>query len=66
MEFLSQQNKRVAGINPRLITAAQFIPMDEILAKDKHVVVIGGGDTGSDCVGTSGRHGAKSVSRRSS
>ena len=34
---------------------------DQVLATDKHVIVIGGGDTGSDCVGTSNRHGAKSV-----
>jgi glutamate synthase (NADPH/NADH) small chain len=53
MDFLRQNNKRVAG-DP--------IPEDEaILATDKHVVVLGGGDTGSDCVGTSHRQGAKSV-----
>lgn len=54
MEFLKQQNKRVAGI-----------PVNEapILAAGKHVVVIGGGDTGSDCVGTSNRHGAASVTQ---
>ena len=52
MEFLSQQNKRVAG---------DKIPDDDILATGKNVVVIGGGDTGSDCVGTSIRHGAKSI-----
>src|SRR5690606_691399 len=51
MEFLKQQNKRV-GESP--------IEEKEILATDKHVLVIGGGDTGSDCVGTSNRHGAKS------
>ncbi len=55
MEFLTQQNKRVAG---------DVIPDDiSISAKGKHVVVIGGGDTGSDCVGTSNRHGAKSVTQ---
>lgn len=51
MDFLSQQNKRVAG--------DKFMRKDEILATDKHVIVIGGGDTGSDCVGTSNRHGAR-------
>ncbi len=54
MEFLSQQNKRVAG--DRIFSG-------EILATNKNVLVIGGGDTGSDCVGTSNRHGAKSVSQ---
>ena len=55
MEFLTQQNKRVAG---------DTIPEDiSISAKGKHVLVIGGGDTGSDCVGTSNRHGAKSVTQ---
>ena len=49
MEFLPQQNKVVAG---------DRVP-DQILATGKHVVVIGGGDTGSDCVGTSNRHGAR-------
>jgi glutamate synthase (NADPH/NADH) small chain len=51
MEFLPQQNKVVAGDKVK----------EQILATGKHVVVIGGGDTGSDCVGTSNRHGAKSV-----
>ena len=55
MDFLTQENKRVAG---------DMIPKDEVIsAKDKHVVVIGGGDTGSDCVGTSNRHGAKSITQ---
>src|SRR5690606_26830847 len=54
MEFLKQQNKRV-GNSP--------IDVEEILATDKNVLVIGGGDTGSDCVGTSNRHGAKSVTQ---
>ncbi len=55
MDFLEQNNRRVAG---------QQIPIDEILlANNKNVVVIGGGDTGSDCVGTSNRHGAKSVTQ---
>ncbi len=51
MEFLPLQNRRVVG-------DANITPL---WATDKHVVVIGGGDTGSDCVGTSNRHGAKSV-----
>ena len=55
MEFLPQQNKRVAGDH-----IAEAI---SILAKDKHVVVIGGGDTGSDCIGTSRRHGAASITQ---
>jgi glutamate synthase (NADPH/NADH) small chain len=54
MEFLTQQNKRVAG--DRIFSG-------DILAKDKNVLVIGGGDTGSDCVGTSNRQGAKSVTQ---
>ncbi len=55
MEFLPQQNKRVQGktIDQQL----------SIHAKDKHVIVIGGGDTGADCVGTSNRHGAKSITQ---
>jgi len=53
MDFLEQQNRRVAG---------ESIPDDQaILATGKRVVVIGGGDTGSDCIGTSHRHGAESV-----
>jgi glutamate synthase (NADPH/NADH) small chain len=53
MEFLAQNNRRVAG---------DRIPDgDEILATGRRVVVLGGGDTGSDCVGTSHRQGAKSV-----
>jgi glutamate synthase (NADPH/NADH) small chain len=59
MDFLKQQNKRVAG-DAVAETGAIKHP---ILAKDKHVVVIGGGDTGSDCIGTSIRHGAKSVTQ---
>jgi glutamate synthase (NADPH) small chain len=53
MEFLPQQNRRVSG---ETIGSVQ-----PILAKGKHVVVIGGGDTGSDCIGTSIRQGALSV-----
>ena len=51
MEFLPLQNKRVAGDQE----------VRDLSASGKHVVVIGGGDTGSDCVGTSNRHGAKSI-----
>ncbi len=55
MDFLTQQNRRVSG---------QKVTVDtEILATDKQVVVIGGGDTGSDCVGTSIRQGAHSVTQ---
>ncbi|SHG99104.1 glutamate synthase (NADH) small subunit [Chryseolinea serpens] len=54
MDFLPQQNKRVAG--DRIFSG-------EILATDKNVLVIGGGDTGSDCVGTSNRQNAKSVTQ---
>ena len=53
MEFLPQQNKVVAGDKVK----------GQIKATGKHVVVIGGGDTGSDCVGTSNRHGALSVTQ---
>ncbi|WP_271439842.1 glutamate synthase subunit beta [Pontixanthobacter luteolus] len=58
MEFLTQQNKRNAGDDE--VRAA---PRGTLTAKDKHVIVIGGGDTGSDCVGTSNRQGAKSVTQ---
>jgi glutamate synthase (NADPH/NADH) small chain len=55
MQFLPQQNKRVAG---------DSIPADvAITATGKHVIVIGGGDTGSDCIGTSIRQGCKSVTQ---
>ena len=53
MDFLTAQNKVVAG---------DTVP-NQIKATGKHVVVIGGGDTGSDCVGTSNRHGALSVTQ---
>lgn len=53
MEFLPQQNKVVAGDKVK----------GQIRAEGKHVIVIGGGDTGSDCVGTSNRHGAASVTQ---
>lgn len=54
MEFLTQQNQRVSG---------DTVFADEILATNKNVLVIGGGDTGSDCVGTSNRHGARSITQ---
>lgn len=54
MEFLKQQNKRVGN---------STYDEADILATDKQVLVIGGGDTGSDCVGTSNRHGAQSVTQ---
>lgn len=63
MEFLSQQNKRVAGIEPTKDHRGAAYQNGEIWATGKHVVVIGGGDTGSDCVGTSNRHGAASVTQ---
>jgi len=53
MEFLPQQNKLNAGGKLK----------NQLRADGKHVIVIGGGDTGSDCVGTSNRHGAKSVTQ---
>src|ERR1700676_5253200 len=56
MDFLTQQNKRVAGD-----AEEKAAPDGTISAKGKHVVVIGGGDTGSDCIGTANRHGAASV-----
>jgi glutamate synthase (NADPH) small chain len=55
MEFLVQQNRRVAGEK-----AGEEEP---ILATGRHVLVIGGGDTGSDCIGTANRHGARSVTQ---
>lgn len=54
MDFLKQQNKRVGG---RKFTE------EAITATGKNVIVIGGGDTGSDCIGTSNRHGAKSITQ---
>lgn len=56
MEFLTQQNRRVAG-DPVVESEAE----GAILATGKQVVILGGGDTGSDCVGTSHRQGARSV-----
>ncbi len=58
MEFLTQQNKRNAGDEE--LRAA---PRGTLTATGKHVIVIGGGDTGSDCVGTSNRQGAASVTQ---
>ncbi len=58
MDFLTQQNKRNAGDDE-----ARAAPKGTLTAKGKHVIVIGGGDTGSDCVGTSNRHGAASVTQ---
>lgn len=64
MEFLKQQNKRNAGLDPLANPAIESnILPENIMASGKNVVVIGGGDTGSDCVGTSNRHGAKSVTQ---
>lgn len=54
MDFLKQQNKRVSGLN---------FDEEEIFATGKNVTVIGGGDTGSDCVGTSNRHRAASITQ---
>ncbi len=52
MEYLTQQNK---------INAGDVLPVERITAKDKRVVIIGGGDTGSDCLGTAHRQGCKEV-----
>lgn len=54
MQFLKQQNKRVSNIE---------VTEEDILTTDMDVVVIGGGDTGSDCVGTSNRQGARSITQ---
>ncbi len=55
MDFLTRNSKRVQGVH---------VPDEDFIsAQGKHVVVIGGGDTGSDCIGTSNRHGAKSVTQ---
>ena len=54
MEFLKQQNKRVANLS---------VEGEDLFATNKNVVVIGGGDTGSDCVGTSNRHKANTVTQ---
>ncbi len=62
MNFLSQQNKRVSEETGE-IKNHEGLPVEEILATGKNVVVIGGGDTGSDCIGTSNRHKAKSITQ---
>jgi glutamate synthase (NADPH/NADH) small chain len=54
MDFLTRQNRKISN---------RTANGPEILANNKHVVVIGGGDTGSDCVGTANRHGAKSITQ---
>jgi glutamate synthase (NADPH/NADH) small chain len=58
MDFLTQQNRRIAGDDE-----AVAAPAGTISARGKHVVVIGGGDTGSDCIGTSLRQGAAKVTQ---
>jgi glutamate synthase (NADPH/NADH) small chain len=58
MDYLTQQNKRVAGDDE-----SRAAPRGTISAKDKHVIVIGGGDTGSDCIGTANRQGAASITQ---
>jgi glutamate synthase (NADPH/NADH) small chain len=58
MDFLTQQNKRGAGDDETIAA-----PDGTISAKGRHVVVIGGGDTGSDCIGTANRQGALSVTQ---
>ena len=51
MDFLEAQNRRVAG---------QLVPADALRRTDKRVIILGGGDTGSDCLGTALRQGARS------
>lgn len=66
MQFLKQQNMRVDNPQADILKKRGFFGSDwqeEIVATGKHVVVIGGGDTGSDCIGTSNRHGAASVTQ---
>jgi glutamate synthase (NADPH/NADH) small chain len=58
MDYLMQQNKRVAGD-----AEDRAAPRGTITAKDKHVIVIGGGDTGSDCIGTANRQGAATITQ---
>src|SRR6185295_2859887 len=64
MDFLKQNNKRVGGkdLFANAIIESNILN-EEVVATGKNVVVIGGGDTGSDCVGTSNRHGATSVTQ---
>ena len=54
MDFLTQQNRRVSELD---------FDKEDLFATDKNVIVIGGGDTGSDCIGTSNRQGAKSITQ---
>jgi glutamate synthase (NADPH/NADH) small chain len=66
MQFLKQQNMRVDNPEADLLSKRGYPGShwdEEIWATGKHVVVIGGGDTGSDCVGTSNRHGAASITQ---
>lgn len=64
MEFLKQQNKRIAGIDPLAYAQVEGnIITEAITATAKHVVIIGSGDTGSDCIGTSNRQDALSVTQ---
>ncbi|HEY1869585.1 MAG TPA: glutamate synthase subunit beta, partial [Chitinophagaceae bacterium] len=64
MQFLKQQNKRLASKDPFANEKIESnIFHEDILARGKNVVVIGGGDTGSDCVGTTNRQGATSVTQ---
>ncbi|KAB7727558.1 glutamate synthase small subunit [Rudanella paleaurantiibacter] len=63
MEFLSQQNKRVANRPLEVDHRGAVYANGDLQATGKNVVVIGGGDTGSDCVGTSNRHGAASITQ---
>jgi glutamate synthase (NADPH) small chain len=58
MDYLTQQNKRLAGD-----AEAVAAPQGAISAKDRHVIVVGGGDTGSDCIGTAARQGALSITQ---
>ena len=53
MTYLAQQNRRITGTS--------FSPADTITAKDKTVIILGGGDTGADCLGTAHRQGAREV-----
>jgi glutamate synthase (NADPH/NADH) small chain len=66
MQFLKQNNKRVAGKAPTASTGKTIesnMLANEIMATDKNIIVIGGGDTGSDCVCTSNGHKAESVTQ---
>ncbi|MEG9861215.1 MAG: glutamate synthase subunit beta [Parvularculales bacterium] len=63
MDFLTQQNRRISGEIPNNVFDEVSHGITPILAGGRHVVVIGGGDTGSDCIGTSFRQGALSVTQ---